>query len=891
MWSDLIYRLRALVRRRAVESEMNDELRFHFERQVEKYVSAGTERTDAERRARMEFGGVESVKEECREARGVSTIETTAQDLRYAARTLRKSPAFSVIAVATLALGIGANTAIFSVIEAVMLRPLPYKDPGRLMQFQGDARSGPLSVIDSSVTYTDFVAWKSQSRAFDNVAAYYRPGGFTRVTLTGAEPESVQGGFVSSDFFPVMGIAPILGRWFTSREEKQRDRVVVLSHVLWMRRFGGSSDAVGRTLEIDGIGARVIGVMPTTFQFPSRDVQFWMPVTTNRTWGESNPYDPVHTRGNWARWYLVGRLGDGMAIGRAQTELNAINARLAQEAPDRDRLSNIRVLPFHVELSDNTRLAIYVLFAAVCCVLLIACSNAANLVLARGAGRVREMAVRTALGAGRGRLVRQLFTESAVLALLSGGLGLLLAALGIRALVAHAPADIYRLDQAGIDGGVLGFVVAVSLLAAILFGLAPAWTISRTDPNNSLKSGTRGATSAVGLTRTRGLLVVAEFALSVVLLTGAGLLVRSFLAVESVNPGFRPEHLATMHIGLPAGTSDARRRELDEMTLARVRAIPGVQAVGAIDGLFERQPEDFGLRAVDGRPPEPETRWDPLVWTSIRGDYFQAMGSRLLRGKMFTEQAGPESPLVAIVDQSMAKRYWPQEDPIGKRIKGFDHRGKNDDWVTIIGVVEDMRRHGREQKIASHVYEWYRQSGDATADLIVRTQGDPKALAATLRSVVRSLDRTAILSSVVTVEQELADQLAPRRFQTWLLTLFSMMAVVLASVGIYGVMHYSVAQRTHEIGVRMALGARPGNVVRMVIGQGIMLAVMGLGAGMAGAWWLTRQLASLLFGVTATDPVTFVAVAIVLTIVAILASAIPAMRAARVDPLTALRCD
>ena len=891
MFSDLIYRLRSLMRRKSVETELDDELRFHFERQVEKYVAAGMAREEAMRRARMEFGGMEGVKEECRDARGVSVIETTVQDVRYAVRTLRKSPAFTLIAAATLALGIGANTAIFSVIEAVMLRALPYKDPGRLALFEGDARWGLFPGPDSSMTYPDFEAWRSQARSFEDMAAFYRPGGFTQVTLTGPEPEKAQGGFVSANFLPLMGISPVAGRWFTEEEEKQRERVVILSYSLWTRRFARSPDVVGKTLEMDGMTARIIGVMPATFQFPNREAQFWMPVTTNRSWGENYPQDDEHTRGYWARWYAVGRLRPGVSFEWAQAEINAINTRLQHEAPVPYRLSNIRVFPLRAELSDNTRLAIYVLFAAVCCVLLIACSNVANLVLARGAGREREMAVRTALGAGRGRLVRQLFTESTVLALFSGGLGLLLAVFGIRVLVAYAPADIYRLDEAGIDGGVLGFVAVISLLAATLFGLAPAWKISRGDPNESLKSGTRGSTGAMVLTRTRGALVVLQFALSVVLLTGAGLLVRSFLAVEAVDPGFRPEHVLTMNIAMPDGTSDARRHELDEQTLARVREISGVQAVGAIDGLFNDQPKDFGLRAIDGRVTEPQTQWGPLTWASIRGDYIQAMSARLLRGRLFTEQDGPGSPLVAVIDESMARRYWPGEDPIGKRIKGFDKRGKNDDWVTVIGVVEDMRRHGREQKLASHVYEWYKQSGDATPDLVVRTQGDPTAFAATLRNVVRNLDRTAILSPVTTLEQQLSDQLAPRRFQTWLLALFSLMAVVLASVGIYGVMHYSVAQRTHEIGLRMALGARPGNVVRMVIGQGIALAAMGLAAGLIGAWWLTRLLASLLFGVTATDPLTFGAVGILLMIVAIVASAIPALRAARVDPLAALRCE
>ncbi len=879
MLSDLLYRLRALTRRKTVEGEMGEELRFHLERQVEKYVASGMARGEAERRARMEFGGMESVKEECREARGVRLFETLGQDVRYALRTLRKNAAFSVLAAVTLALGIGANTAIFSVVEAVVLRPLPYKDPGRL------------AVFDDSTTYTDFEAWKSRSRAFEDMAIYYRPGGFAAVTLTGVEPDTLEGGFVSANFFPLMGISPMAGRWFTREEETRRERVLVLSNGLWKRRFGRSTDVIGKTCEIDGSRARVIGVMPATFQFPNRDVQFWAPITINRYWGENIPYDLAHTRGHWARWYVVGRLKAGVTIERAQVEMNAINRRLESEARDPNRPSSIQVIPLRVELSGNTRLAIYVLFAAVCCVLLIACGNVANLVLARGAGRQREMALRTALGAGRGRLVRQLFTESAVLALISGFLGLVLAAFGIRALVAFAPPEIYRLDQAGLDLGVLGFAGAVSLLAAILSGLVPAWTISRSDANESLKSGTRGAGGAMGLARTRGLLVVAEFALSVILLTGAGLLVRSFLAVEAVDPGFRPEHVLSMQITMPVGASDARRQELDELTFARVRMIPGVQAVGAIDGLFEAQPRDFGVRAVEGRAPEPRTWTAPLMWNSIRGDYFQAMGSRLLRGRFFSEQDTTDSPLVAIVDETMARRYWPREDPIGKRIKGFDKRGHNDDWSAVIGVVEDMRRHGREQRLAAHVYEWYEQSGDATRDLVVRTADDPKAFAGTLRSVVRGLDQTAILSPVTTLEQQLSDQLAPRRFQTALVSLFSLIALVLASVGIYGVMHYSVVQRTHEIGIRMALGARPGNVVRMVIRQGVWLAAIGLGAGLAGAWWLTRLLAGLLFGVTASDPVTFAGVSVLLMMVAVVASLIPAWRAARVDPLAALRCE
>ena len=880
MLSDLLFRLKALFRRKNVEGELDEELRFHFDEQVEKYVRSGLSHVEAIRRARLTFGGLEQLKEECRDARGVSLVESAAQDVRYALRTLRKSPAFGVVAALTLALAIGASTAIFSVMEAVMLRPLPYKDPAKLVQ------------LTASATYTDLEAWKSQSRALEDVAIYFRNSGRSRVTLTGVtEPESVQGGFVTANFFRLMGVVPAIGRWPTADEVVRRERVAVLSDGLWRRRFGASPDAVGKALQIDGMNFEVIGVMPPAFQFPARDVQFWAPITTNRYWDDAVPFDLNHSWGYWARWNAVGRLKQGVALDQAQSEMAVVKKRLERSAPDRIRLSEIRVVPLRVDLGANTRLAIYVLFGAVSFVLLIACSNVANLVLARGAVRGREMAVRTAMGAWRTRLIRQLFTESAVLAFFSGCFGVVLASFGIRVLVAYGPPDLPRLDEATLDLGVLTFTLAISVCAAVLFGLAPAWKISRSDPNDWLKSGGRSASGPTGLARTRGFLVVAEFALSLVLLTGAGLLVRSFLAVQAVDLGFRPEHVLTIEIALPAGSSDAREHELDGLTLSRVRSIPGVRAVGAINGLFEKQPDDFGVRVVDGRAPEPQTRLAPLTWDNVRGDYFQAMGARLLRGRVFTEQDGADSPLVVIVDESMARRFWPREDPIGKRLKGFDKRGHNDEWATVIGVVEDTRRHGRDQRPAAHIYEWYKQSGRATRDLVVRTAGDPKALAATLRNVVRNVDPSAILSPVTTLEQQLSDQLAPRRFQTWLLSLFSLMAVVLASVGIYGMMHYSVAQRTHEVGIRMALGARPANVVRMVIGQGLLLAAIGLGAGLAGSWWLTRLLSSLLFGVTPSDPVTFAAVSILLVVVAILASSIPAWRASRVDPIAALRCE
>jgi putative ABC transport system permease protein len=723
------------------------------------------------------------------------------------------------------------------------------------------------------------------------MAAYYRLGGRSQVTLTGTgEPESVQGGFVTSNFFSLLGVPPLIGRWFDSQEEAQHERVIVLAHSLWTRRFGASPAAVGKTLSMDGANYLVVGIMPPTFQFPAREVEFWAPITTNRYWGETIKFDPNYSRYAYAQWDVIARLRPGVTVDQARTEMHTINARLAQAVPDRNRAPSINVSPLRVSLSGNTQLALYVLFGAVSFVLLIACSNVANLVLARGAARSQEMAVRTALGAGRARLARQVFTESLLLALLSACLGVVLAEFGIRALIALGPPDIPRLEEAGLDPRVLSFVLIVSILSAILFGLIPALKASRSDPHESLRSGGRGVAGGQRLTRTRSLLIVVEFAMAVILLAGAGLLMRSFVAVQAVDPGFRPEHVITMRVTLPASTSAARRSNLDDLTLERLRAIPEVQAVGAIDSLLNRQPGDFGLRIVERHPPEPRRQWTPLDWTTIRGDYFEAMGGRLLAGRLFAGSDSANAPLVVIVDETMARRYWPGENPIGKRFKGFDSRGHNDDWLTVIGVVQDMRRHGRERGPAAHIFQWYKQATDnSTPDLVVRTVGDPKILAPTLRNAVRSLDELAILYGPVTLEDRLSDQLSPRRFQTSLVSLFALAALVLACVGMYGVMYYSVAQRTHEIGIRMTLGAQPLDLLRMVIGRATLLASVGLGVGLSGAWWLTRLISSLLYGVKPSDPLTLGTVSVLIIAVAALASLIPALRATKLDPLLALR--
>ncbi len=813
------------------------------------------------------------------------------QDFCYAVRQLHRSTGFAVVVVLTLAVGIGANSAIFSVIEAVLLRPLSYRNPEQLLILT-DAQDSDIQGEDGGILYKDFSAWKAQGRAFEDIAVFYRNSGWSRVTLTNSgEPESIQGAFVSASVFPMMGIRPSLGRWFTSDEELRRERVVILSRSLWIRRFGASRDVVGKTLQINGVNSQIIGVMPANFQFPAKDAQFWAPITTNPNWGDPGltKIDPQHGRGFYARWKAVGRLRSGVSLAQAQTEISGISAGLELVDHDPNR-GEVKALPLRASVSGNTKLVLFVLSGAVFFVLLIACINVANLVLARGAAREREIAIRTALGAGRQLLVRQLFMESGLLAVTSACFGVGLASAGVRVLATFGPKDIPRLEEAGIDVRVLAFTLAVSLFTAILFGLIPAWKISRIGPSESLKLGTQVMSSSIALKKTHGMLVVVEFALAVMLLIGAGLLVHSFLAVEAADPGFEPEHVFTMKIAAPWGRPEPRTRALYQSALERVRALPGVKAAGGINGLFDIGPPFLlGLRAIEGRPPEAKEKWTPLIWDTVSGNYFVAMGIPLLRGRHFSDQDAPNSPLVAIIDENMARRYWPGENPIGQRIKGQDRRGSNDDWVTVIGVVGNVRNHGLDKQSTPHVYEWYEQSGELTPDLIVRTTAATDGFAATLRAAVRGVDQTAILSPVNTLDQQLSEQLSPRRFQAWLLGLFSSIALLLACVGIYGMISYSVAQRTHEIGIRMALGARPRDVMKLIMGDGARFALAGLAIGTIAAIGFTKFMASLLFGVTATDPVTFAAVAILLMAVALLASYVPARRASKVDPMVALR--
>ena len=886
----VILRLIASFGKSERDRELTDELASHLELHTDDNIRRGMSPSAARRNALISLGGLEAAKQRYRDQRGFPLLEAIQQDLRYAARMLRKNPGFTATAIFVLAIGIGANTAIFSVIEAVLLRPLPYKEPTRLVRLADieDPRDG-------GFLYGDLETWTSQTWALEDLAVYYRDGGWSRVTLNGdRESEFVQGGFVSASFFTLLGISPELGRVFSADEAARRERLVVLGHGLWIRRFGASPDVIGKTLQMSGFDWQVIGVMPASFQMPFQDTGFWAPLETNSTWNDPalRTIDPDHNRYFYARWQAMARLKPNMGLTQAQNEMKTAFARVNQDRPDPNRGSGINVVPLRIDLDPNTRLALGVLFAAVLFVLLIACANIASLMMAQGASRQREMVLRTVLGAGTSRLVRQVFTESLLLALLCGFAGLVLAYFAVGGIVALAPPGVPRLDQAGINPNVLAFTAAICLVAAILFGLVPALKVSRPDPNEVLKSGGRLSGSR-DVKRTRSVLIVAEFASAIVLLAAAGLLVRSYLAIESLDLGFNPGKILTIRVAPPSGASPVTASALYDRVLESVRSLPRVEAGGAIDGLFELDAlRNLGLRAVSDRAPEPRESWTPLVWQSIRGDYFQAMGTPLLQGRYFSLDDGPNASLVAIIDESMARRYWPGDDPIGKRIKGQDRRGRDDDWVTIIGVVADTRRNGLDRQPIPHVYEWYLQRNyPFTPDLVVRASGDPMGLAGPLRQAVREQDSAAIVSPVTTVEQQLSSQLTPRRFQMSLLIMFSLIALVLSAAGIYGVMHYWVAHRTREIGIRMAIGAEQRAVMGLVIKEGAKLSLAGVIIGLGSAFILMRLMKSLLFGVSPADPLTFVGISAFLCCVALLACYVPARRAMKIDPMSALRCE
>ena len=807
-------------------------------------------------------------------------------DFRYSLRSMRKAPGFTATALLTLVLGIGATTAIFSVVYAVLFRPLPYWNPYQLVHVVADDPFDAQSGLPRSL----HEALGGQSRSLEKVAIFYRNTGWSRVIVGGrANPQQVQACFASAGIFPVLGVAPLLGRAFDETEVRRSEPVALISHAMWLRRFGGSAQVLGQSLDVDDKPFTVIGVMPPEFHFPSRDSQLWLPISANRYWSEQPSPDNVHSRGFFMRWNLVARLRPGVIVAMAQSEFFDWDRRLAAQEKNWNMGLRVKVHPVSIEVGERARLSLWLLFGAVAMVLLIACANVANLLLARGAARTKEMSVRLALGASQTRIVQQILTESVVLVSLAGLASLLLAGWMIRLLVRWGPSDLPRLAEAGLDLPVMAFAFAAALITAILFGAAPAMHAAGSDPNKGLRSGGERGVSASD-SKAGALLVIAEFALAIVLAASAGLLLRSLWQAESVDLGYQPGRVLTMRLQYPSTISNSQRIASFDQLRERLQSIPGVESVGGIGNLFElAAPPNNSLRAVEGEPAETNTN-RPLTWTTVSGDFFQAMGIPLLAGRLFSKRDSAASNLVAVIDQSMAKRYWDGRDPIGRRFKGQDRRRAGDEWITVIGVVRDARRQGVEREPTPHVFLWHQQS-EATSDWVVRSSVLPESLIAGVREAVREVEPRAVINAVAPMEALLDSQIAERKFQTWLPALFAALALGLAAVGIFGVMSHAAARRTHEIGIRMALGADRLRVVRLIMRRGLGLASAGLSAGIALAIGVTRLISSLLFGVSPADPVSFTFASALLLAVAALATWIPAWRASGVDPLIALRKD
>ena len=800
-------------------------------------------------------------------------MDTLVRDIRYGFRSLLKRPGVSVIALIALALGIGANTAIFSLVNAVVLKPLPFHEPDQLVWVFGNIRNGGNR---ASVAPLDFLDYRNENKTFEQFAAHF--GGQMALTLTGSgEPERLSASGVTGNYFQALGVTPALGRGFSLENEKTgQDQVAVLSHAFWLKRFGGDASVLNKTIVLDGRSVEIIGVMPKLFSFP-QNADLWVPMNF-----DSSP-EMKQRKAHFLR--PIGRLKSGVTLAQAQADTDVIAREMERLYPESNTGWNLRIVSLRDQLIGNTQGTIFILFGAVGLVLLIACANVANLLLVRAASRQKEVALRAALGASSWRIMRQVITESLLLALFGGALGVLLATWGVELLLKLGEGSIPLTADVKIDATVLGFTLLVSLTTGILFGLAPALRTLKLSLTDSLKEAGRGVGEGMLRNRTRSVLVVMESAIAVVLLIGAGLLIRSLVELLKTNPGFDADNVLTMRIDLPRKKYDTPEkaanfyRELE----TRVSNLPGVEAAGTVTELpLSGQLNDMPF-TVEGRPPVAPNEAFGADFRRVNQHYFQALRIPLLRGRNFSENEVQQSSKVLLVSEQLVSAVFPNEEPIGKRLV---LAMGNDQWE-IIGIVGDIRDRSLAGPPLAAMYLPTRQT--ARNNLVIRNGENPLSLAGAVRREVQAIDPDQPVAAVRTMNDWIDTSVAGPRYRTMLLAIFAGVALLLASTGIYGVMSYSVAQRTHEIGVRMALGARRWDVLKLVIRQGMVLVVIGVILGLFGAFALTRVMSSLVFGVTTKDPVTFAAVALVLTLVALIACYIPARRATKVDPLVALR--
>jgi putative ABC transport system permease protein len=891
-WQHWIYtvplRLRSLLRRDDVERELAEEMRYHLERKTEEYVASGLSPEEAQHAATRAMEGIEQQKEKCRDTRKVNWLEDFWQDLRYGVRVLRRSPGFTAIVMLTLALGIGANTAIFSVIDAILLRPLPFANAGGLViVWESNAQTAS---THNTVSPPNFLDWESQNRVFSGMSYISDLGR----NLTGnGEPEQVIVQYVSANFFSVLGVSPIIGPGFTPEDGLEgKDSVVVLGYELWKRRFGSDPAIVGKTIDLNGKAQTVVGIAPKNFGFfikqgtlTGSKPQLWSPWVLPAEFREHKMVGRFMT--------VVARLKPAVTAKQAQAEMSTIAARLEQQYPDYDGHWGVNVVPLRQQIKGELRPALLILLGAVTFVLLVACANVSSLLLARAAGREKEIGIRTAIGASRWRLARQLLTESALLAVVGGGIGVVLAVWATNVLLAASPANLLDMQSAPIDWRVLAFACGITLIAGLLFGFLPSYISARGAIAEALKEAGRSASSGRRRGTLRSVLVVAQISLALVLLVGSGLLIRSFVRLVSVDPGFEAKNLLTFSVTLPNARygTNAARIAFFQQFLEHARNLPGVRSVS-----MDSFPPLSGLGAATSvrltAQPNKAAADLPVAAVRIVGaDYFETMGIPLRAGRTFEARELAEMRHVAVVNQAFADQYLSGINPLGQQMV-VNMRSQEEDEKSpseIVGVVGDVHLMGLDTPAQPTVYWPHPELAMSRMTILVRAFNDPAGLVSVLRNELRKMDRNQPMAGIATMAQLVSDSYSRSRFTMIVLAVFAAIALLLAAVGIYGVIAFTVAQRTNEIGIRVAMGAQRGDVLRLVLGQGGRLIFVGVAVGVMAGLLLTRLMSGLLFGISATDPTTFAGVTLLLATVALLACYMPARRAMHVDPLIALR--